>query len=110
MAVSDIFVLPSRQENFALAVAEAMKMNIPVIISDKVDTWPYIKEAEAGIVLSLDEQNEWPVVINDLLLDDTKRMAMGDNAAKLAFEKFSWDSSTARLAEVYDSVYKEIPA
>ena len=107
LAISDVFVLPSRQENFALAVAEAMKMNIPVIISNKVDTWPYIKDAEAGIVLALDEMDKWPVAINNLLLDDGKRKNMGDNAGRLAFEKFSWETSTAALAEVYNSVYKE---
>ena len=107
LAVSDIFVLPSRQENFALAVAEAMKMNIPVVISNKVDTWPYIKDADAGIVLPLDEMDKWLVAITNILLDDGKRKNMGDNAAKLAVEKFSWETSTAALARVYDSVYKE---
>ena len=106
LAASDVFVLPSRQENFALAVAEAMKMHIPVIISDKVDTWPYIKDAGAGVVLSLEKIDQWPVAISDLLLNDTKRKTIGDNAAKMAFEKFSWDASTARLAGIYNSIYK----
>lgn len=106
MAVSDIFVLPSMQENFALAVAEVMKMSIPVLISNNVNIWPYIKDADAGIVLSLDEIDKWPVAINNLLLDDTKRKVIGDNAAKTAFEKFSWNSSTAGLAGIYNSIYK----
>src|SRR5262249_42125021 len=50
-AAAEIFLLPSRQENFALTVAEAMHMGIPVVISDKVNTWPYVVEAGAGIVL-----------------------------------------------------------
>ena len=46
-----LFLLPSRQENFALSVAEAMHAAVPVVVSDRVNTWPYVKEAGAGIVL-----------------------------------------------------------
>ena len=50
-AAAELFLLPSRQENFAITVAEAMQMGVPVIITDKVNTWPYVKEARAGLVL-----------------------------------------------------------
>ena len=50
-ASAELFLLPSRQENFAITVAEAMQMGIPVVISNKVNTWPYVKAAGAGIVL-----------------------------------------------------------
>lgn len=110
LAASDVFVLPSSQENFAMAVAEVMKMNIPVVISNKVDIWPYVKAANAGVILTLDATDKWPVVISDLLLDDNTRKAMGDNATKMAFGKFSWDSSTAGLVDVYNSIYNGTPA
>src|SRR5262249_26967278 len=50
-ASAELFLLPSRQENFALTVAEAMQMGVPVVISDRVNTWPYVKESGAGVVL-----------------------------------------------------------
>ena len=37
LAGADIFLLPSKQENFAIAVAEAMHMAVPVVITKKVD-------------------------------------------------------------------------
>jgi glycosyltransferase involved in cell wall biosynthesis len=43
-AAAELFLLPSREENLAITIAEAMQMGLPVIISDKVDTWPYVKE------------------------------------------------------------------
>jgi glycosyltransferase involved in cell wall biosynthesis len=39
-AAAELFLLPSRQENFAITVAEAMQMAVPVIISDKVTPGP----------------------------------------------------------------------
>jgi len=46
----DAFVLPSHQENFGIAVAEALACNKPVLISDKVNIWREISEDGAGLV------------------------------------------------------------
>ncbi|TKD65563.1 glycosyltransferase [Flavobacterium sp. ASW18X] len=43
------FVLPSHQENFGIAVAEAMACKKPVLISDKVNIWREIVEHHGGI-------------------------------------------------------------
>lgn len=47
---SEAFVLPSHQENFGIAVAEAMGCRLPVLISDKVNIWREIEADGAGIV------------------------------------------------------------
>ena len=47
---ADAFVLPSHQENFGVAVVEALACGLPVLISDKVNIWPDIVHDEAGIV------------------------------------------------------------
>jgi glycosyltransferase involved in cell wall biosynthesis len=47
---AEAFVLPSHQENFGIAVAEAMGCGLPVLISDKVNIWREIVEDGAGIV------------------------------------------------------------
>jgi glycosyltransferase involved in cell wall biosynthesis len=47
---AEAFVLPSHQENFGIAVVEALACALPVLISDKVNIWPDIAHDEAGIV------------------------------------------------------------
>jgi glycosyltransferase involved in cell wall biosynthesis len=47
---SDVFVLPSHQENFGIAVAEALGCSRPVLISDQVNIWPEIEADGAGLV------------------------------------------------------------
>ena len=47
---AEAFVLPSHQENFGVAVVEALACGLPVLISDKVNIWPDIVQDAAGIV------------------------------------------------------------
>jgi glycosyltransferase involved in cell wall biosynthesis len=47
---SEAFVLPSHQENFGIAVAEALSCGLPVLISDKVNIWREIEADGAGLV------------------------------------------------------------
>ncbi len=47
---ADVFALPSHQENFGIAVVEALACGVPVLISDKVNIWREIAEDGAGLV------------------------------------------------------------
>ena len=47
---SEVFVLPSHQENFGIAVAEALACGLPALISDKVNIWQEVQQDGAGIV------------------------------------------------------------
>lgn len=47
---SELFVLPSHQENFGIAVAEALGCGLPVLISNKVNIWREIQADGAGLV------------------------------------------------------------
>jgi glycosyltransferase involved in cell wall biosynthesis len=47
-SAADAFVLPSHQENFGIAVAEALACGTPVLISNKVNIWREIVNDGAG--------------------------------------------------------------
>lgn len=47
---SEAFILPSHQENFGIAVAEALSCGRPVLLSDQVNIAPEIAEAGAGLM------------------------------------------------------------
>lgn len=47
---SELFVLPSHQENFGIVVAESLGCGVPVLISNKVNIWREIEADGAGLV------------------------------------------------------------
>jgi glycosyltransferase involved in cell wall biosynthesis len=104
-ASAELFLLPSRQENFAITVAEAMHIGVPVIISRKVNTWPYVKDAGAGVVLD-EEQIEVSLEksILSLLNDVETRHLMRKRAQEFAQANLTWSGATASLLECYDDL------
>lgn len=46
----EAFILPSHQENFGIAVVEALACSKPVLVSDQVNIWREIKEQGGGFV------------------------------------------------------------
>ncbi|MDI9363509.1 MAG: glycosyltransferase [Flavobacterium sp.] len=51
---AELFILPSHQENFGIAVVEALACGLPVLISNKVNIWQEIEGMGSGIVINDD--------------------------------------------------------
>lgn len=47
---AEVFCLPSHQENFGIAVAEALSAGLPVLISNKINIWREIELDQAGFI------------------------------------------------------------
>lgn len=59
---SEAFVLPSHQENFGIAVVEALACNTPVLISNKVNIWREIEKGNGGIVVNDTQKNTYQLL------------------------------------------------
>jgi glycosyltransferase involved in cell wall biosynthesis len=97
---ADVFVLPSAHENFGLAVAEALAAGLPVIVTPGVALAHNVEQAGAGIVVdatqdALASAFEWAAVNPGAMIE------MGERAWWLAQRELSWDTSCARVAELY---------
>jgi len=104
-ASAELFVLPSRQENFAITVAEAMQMGIPVIISNKVNTWPHVKEAGAGLIVDDGGiEVELEKALLSLLRDGAGARLMGRRGQEYARRNLTWTRATTCLMKCYDEV------
>ena len=73
----EAFVLPSHQENFGIAVAEAMACARPVLISNQVNIWPDIVKSNSGLVEDDTLEGTVKLLQRYLNLSETERAEMG---------------------------------
>jgi glycosyltransferase involved in cell wall biosynthesis len=97
---AEAFVLPSHQENFGIAVAEALGCGVPALISDKVNIWREILSREAGLVAPDTLPGTSRLLSEWLSLTGAQREAMGERARELFRRHFTVDAMAASLLEV----------
>lgn len=99
-ALSDVYIMPSVSEPFGISPLEAMRTNVPSIISHQSGAAEVLKYA-----LKVDF---WDV---DALADDIYALvsypALSRFASQQGFDEVNslkWDNATAKLKKVYESV------
>ncbi len=96
---AEAFILPSHQENFGLAVVEALACGKPVLISDKVNIWREIEADAAGLVADDTAAGIETLLARWFSLSDDGRAAM-NRQARVSFEtRYQIDHATAGLVE-----------
>jgi glycosyltransferase involved in cell wall biosynthesis len=77
---AEVFVLPSHQENFGIAVVEALACGTPVLISRPVNIWREIESSGAGLVDSDTVEGCSRLLEKWLNLADEDKIAMAARA------------------------------
>jgi glycosyltransferase involved in cell wall biosynthesis len=85
----DAFILPSHQENFGIAVVEALACSRPVLISKEINIWLEIKHGGAGIVEDDTYDGTTAMLQQWLCLSDTDKVAMSKNALNVYEKHFN---------------------
>ena len=102
-ALSDVYIMPSVSEPFGISPLEAMRSNVPSVIS---------KQSGAAEILKYAFKVDfWDV---DAMADDIYALlqypALSEFAAKSGFDEVNaikWDHATLKLKKVYESVIKQ---
>lgn len=96
---ADAFILPSHQENFGIAVVEALACGTPVLISNKVNIWREIDGAGAGLVENDDLAGTRRLIERWLATAPDARAAMKENTTKCFARHFEINRATDSLLE-----------
>ena len=97
---ADAFCLPSHQENFGIAVVEALACGCPVLISDKVNIWREIQADGAGLVASDTQAGTEDLLQRWLAAPAAEWQSMRESASQCFERNFRMDQVAHALVRV----------
>ena len=98
---AEAFVLPSHQENFGVAVVEALACEVPVLISNKVNIWPDIAQDEAGIVNADTAEGTYRSMTRLLAMQPEERRRMVSNGLACFRARYEMKRTARALNELF---------
>ena len=104
---SEVFVLPSHQENFGIVVAEAMACELPVIISDKINIWREIDGYGAGIVGSDTVEGTIASLKHWSALSAEDRARFRSNSRRCFEEQFDYQQTSRTILESIEILFRQ---
>lgn len=99
----EAFILPSHQENFGIAVAEAMACERPVLISNKVNIWPDIVQSSSGFVEDDTLEGTRKLLQRFLQLNENERWEMGRKAQAYFQAHYNSLETAAAIKRIFAS-------
>jgi len=97
---SDLFVLPSNNENFGNVIGEAIAAGTPVVITDQCGIAPFVRD-RAGLVVPV-EQSAISDAIATLLTDAEMYKTFTDGC-KDVVKGLSWEQPVEQMETLYAS-------
>ncbi len=101
--LSELFVLASHQENFGIAVVEALACGVPVVISDQVNIWREILRSNAGFVCTPERDSVTAALAKWQSLSQVERDNMSAAARACYVKYFGLEFPVERLRAEYAS-------
>jgi glycosyltransferase involved in cell wall biosynthesis len=101
LAACEAFILPSHQENFGIAVVEALASGKPVLISDQVNIAPEIAAAHCGLVEPDTLAGTRRLLERWLVIDAAARSAMGERAQQEFLARYQMRDNTAAVLNAF---------
>ena len=99
LRAAEVFALPSHHENFGVAVAEALAMGVPVLISTRVNIWREIVAAGAGFAGDDSADGAAALLARWLALTPGDRAVMGGRASACYSNHFRIEAAAARFID-----------
>ena len=100
---SDVFVLPSYDENFGIAVAEAMGLAVPVIITRQTGISQFINDSQGAIIYDVHDSDELSEAMARIR-DRDLQTRMGAAARQTALSELSAERMIGRIVKMYRGI------
>ncbi len=100
---SEVFILPSHQENFGIAVAEALGCGRAVLLADKVNIAPEIAEDGAGLMERDTQEGTDNLVRRWMEMSAAERRAMSEQALRTFNERYDMKKNAVTIIRLFEN-------
>jgi glycosyltransferase involved in cell wall biosynthesis len=100
---SEAFILPSHQENFGIAVAEALGCGTPVLLADKVNIAEDIAEDKAGFVELDTQEGTLNLLQRWIATTDEERTAMSRRATDCFRRRYDMRENAKAIIRLFET-------
>lgn len=98
----EVFILPSHQENFGIAVAEALACGKAVLLADKVNIAPQISKDGCGL-MELDDQAGTDALVSKwIAMPAEERRAMEQQALVTFHERYDMQGTAMTIIRLFE--------
>jgi len=104
LACSDVFVLPSEEESFGLAVLEALACGVPCVTTNAGGLPEVNVDGETGYTVDIGDIDAFADRIGRLLEDRELRLKMGISARDISRARFRSDNVVPKYIQYYEDV------
>jgi glycosyltransferase involved in cell wall biosynthesis len=104
LAACDVFVMPSRADSFGIVYLEAWLYRKPVIGCIAGGVPRVITDGETGMLVPFGAVAMLAERLAALLADPSQCARLGEAGRRTVFERYTWDRTYPRVAEVYDAL------
>ncbi|WP_251951777.1 glycosyltransferase [Salinibacter ruber] len=98
------FALPSHQENFGVAVLEAVAAGLPVVISGEVQLRSFVESHDLGVIVDRTDPAAIAAGLRSVLSDDAGQRRVAEEGPAAVRDTFSVERVGEQLVEMYESV------
>lgn len=100
---SSVFILPTREDCYALVILEAMCAGLPVVCSKYADgAYDLIVDEKNGYIINPYDIEELALVMEKLLIDHTKRERMSEETLKIV-ERFRFMNTSKAFVRAVEA-------
>lgn len=107
LELADIFVLPSFNECVPLSILEAMQFGLPVVATQVGGIPDILQDGVNGLLVAPGSVPELSAKLTQLLLDETGRIQMGNNARKRFMQQFTLTNFYKGLTGIFEQVLQD---
>lgn len=107
LSMASMCVLPSREENFSLAILSAMCIGTPTISTRVGGTPEIISDQNTGLLTVPDNTAELTKAIKRFLNNPSWREKMGKSGSEYVRNNLTWEHACSKFESIYDEALKK---